>query len=160
MLVSGSYRSATTTISAGNPTIAARDAAGDLYATLFRGTATQARFADLAEKYLPDANYDIGTVVMVGGEKEITACTVGSRAIGVISENPAFMMNSELEGGIYVALKGRVPVKVKGSVLKGQKLTSGDNGVAQVSLGSADVFAISLETNNDTDVKLVECIIV
>lgn len=159
LLVSGTYRSAATTSTA--DTIVARDAASDIYANLFRGIATQARFADLAEKYLPDAEYDVGTVMMIGGEKEVTASIVGSRAIGVISSNPAFMMNSELEGGVYVALKGRVPVKVEGSVLKGQRLVAGSNGVAQVSFGThLDVFAIAIETNSDVGIKLVECVII
>lgn len=161
MLVNGSYRVATTTISAGSETIAARNSSGDIFANLFQGTATRARFADLAEKYLPDADYDTGTVVVVGGEKEITASSVGNRAIGVISANPAFMMNSELEGGVYVALKGRVPVKVDGVVVKGQKLVAGNNGTAQAAFGNnADVFAISLESNNDPGVKLIECVII
>jgi len=60
----------------------------------------------LAEKYLADAEYEIGTVMVVGGEKEVTASTAfGQRAIGVVSGSPAYMMNSELEGGTYVALK-------------------------------------------------------
>jgi len=161
LLVNGSYRAASTTISAGTETIAARTSAGDIFATLFRGTATAARFADLAEKYLPDAEYDVGTVVIVGGEKEITASTVGSRAIGVISEHPAFMMNSELEGGVYVALKGRVPVKVEGSVVKGQRLVAGNNGVAHANFGNhSDVFAIALESSNEAGIKLIECVII
>ena len=161
LLVNGSYRSATTTISAGAETIAARNSSGDIFANLFQGTATRARFADLAEKYLPDAEYDVGTVVVVGGEKEITASSVGNRAIGVISANPAFMMNSELEGGVYVALKGRVPVKVEGAISKGQKLVAGNDGVAHTSFGnSSDVFAISLETDDAAGVRLIECVII
>jgi hypothetical protein len=85
---------------------------------------------------------------------------VGFRALGAVSANPAYMMNSELEGGTYVALKGRVPVKVTGSVIKGQRLVAGAAGTAQAAMGNtADVFAIALETNNDASVKLVECVI-
>lgn len=158
--VNGTYRSATTSINAGTPTIAARDAAGDLYATLFRGTATSARFADLAEKYLADSEYDVGTVVSVGGDKEITASKYGDRAVGAVSLNPAFMMNSELEGGTYVALKGRVPVKVVGSVSKGDRLVASDNGTAtRADNADVNVFAIALESNDNSDVKLVECVI-
>jgi hypothetical protein len=70
------------------------------------------------------------------------------------------MMNSELEGGTYIALKGRVPVKVSGSVIKGQRLVAGPAGTAQAAMGNtSDVFAIALETNNDSGIKLVECII-
>lgn len=140
--------------------IVARDSAGDIEARLFRGTATAARYADLAEKYLPDAEYDVGTVVAVGGEAEVTAAQWGDRAIGVVSANPAFMMNKDLEGGIYIALKGRVPVKVTGAVKKGQRLVASNNGVAIPAVPHAnDVFAIALESNDDTGVKLIEAVI-
>ncbi len=153
-----SYRSAKTTATAN--TIAARDGSGNLIAVLFDGTATAARYADLAEKYLPDADYEPGTVVVIGGEKEITASTWGERAIGAISTNPAYMMNKDLEGGVYVALKGRVPVKVVGAVKKGQRLVASNNGTAVAAVPHAnDVFAIALESSDDSGVKLVEAII-
>jgi hypothetical protein len=151
------YRTAKTISSA--DTIAARDGAGDLEANLFRGTATAARYADLAEKYLADEEYSVGTVVVIGGEKEITASSKGQRAIGAISLNPAFMMNKDLEGGVYVALKGRVPVKVKGPVNKGDRLVADDNGIAVVVRSSADVFAIALEASESTDVELIEAVV-
>jgi hypothetical protein len=122
------------------------------------GTATSATYADLAEKYLPDADYPVGTVMTVGGEKEVTACRVYSRAIGVISENPAYMMNSELEGGVYVALKGRVPVRVVGPVEKGDELVPTEDGNAYAS-GNGKVFAIALEGKSGAEVKLVEAVI-
>ena len=125
----------------------------------FDGTSSKAKYADLAEKYLPDTNYDVGTVLMVGGEKEVTAAQTGFRAIGVVSENPAYLMNSELTDGIAVALKGRVPVKVNGSVIKGQRLVAAPNGTAQAFGNHNDTFAIALETNIESGVKLVECII-
>ena len=133
---------------------------GAVKGTFFVGTATSANYADLAEKYLADAEYEVGTVVMIGGEQEITACQPGKRAIGAVSENPAFMMNSELEGGTFVALKGRVPVKVYGMVKKGSQLIAGANGVAVVAdPNSTQIFAIALETNNEPTVKFVECLI-
>jgi hypothetical protein len=143
-------------------TVAVRTGTGDLCATVFRGTATTALFADLAEKYLADEDYSSGTVVTIGGSAEITAGNRGDRAFGVVSTNPAFRMNDGLEGGIYVALKGRVPVKVEGPVSKGDKLISGDDGVAVVLDDDADrinVFAIAVETNLEPGVKLVECVI-
>jgi len=156
--VSGTYRTASST-SAIN-TIAVRDSNGNLNANLFQGTATSANYADLAEKYLADADYEAGTVVMIGGDKEVTAGQPGFRALGAVSTNPAYMMNSELEGGTYIALKGRVPVKVDGSVIKGQRLVAGANGTAQAAYGNTgDVFAIALETNTDVGTKLVECVI-
>jgi hypothetical protein len=134
--------------------------AGAIKGTYFVGTATSANYADLAEKYLADSEYEIGTVVTIGGEKEVTASKLGDRAIGAVSGSPAYMMNSELEGGTYIALKGRVPVKVTGSVIKGQRLVAGPNGTAQSAMGNtADVFAIALESNNNTGVKLVECLV-
>lgn len=152
------YRSAMTTQTAW--TIAARDENADITARVFNGTATSARYADLAEKYLPDAEYSVGTVVMIGGEKEITACSWGKRAIGVISQNPAFMMNKDLEGGVYVALKGRVPVQVTGSIKKGQELIAADNGSAMASVHHSDrVFAIALEDNADTGIKIIEALV-
>jgi hypothetical protein len=152
------YRSAKTTKTAN--TIAARDGAGNLLANTFDGTATAAQYADLAEKYLADQNYEVGTVVAIGGEKEVTAARYGDRAIGVVSANPGFMMNKDLEGGTYIALKGRVPVKVTGSVQKGQKLVAADDGTAVAAVPHAnDVFAIALESNNNVEVKTIEALV-
>jgi len=111
----------------------------------------------LAEKYLPDAEYEPGTVVAVGGEAEITAGSYGDRALGVISTQPAYMMNKDLEGGVYVALKGRVPCKVIGTVRKGQRLVAANNGYAVAAVPHAsDVFAIALQSSDDTGVKVIE----
>ena len=122
--------------------------------------ATSAQYADLAEKYLTDQNYAAGTVVKVGGEFEVNWTYRGEKAIGVISTNPAYMMNSDLEGGQYVALKGRVPVKVIGPVRKGQRLIPDDKGVATVTKEAhPDVFAIALQDNYDQGVKLIEAVV-
>lgn len=140
------YRSAKTTKTAN--TIAARDGSGNLLANTFDGTATAAQYADLAEKYLADKQYDVGTVVCIGGEKEITAATYGDRAIGIVSGKPGFIMNSHLEGGTLVALKGRVPVKVQGTVKKGDKLVPAQNMYGAVSAANksdTDYFAIALQ---------------
>ena len=130
------------------------------YNAVFART-TSATYADLAEKYLPDAEYATGTVVMIGGEAEITACQPNARAIGAISAMPAYQMNSDLEGGVYVALKGRVPVFVTGPVRKGQDLVADVCGcaVANSPLVGGTVFAVALETNESTDIKLVEALI-
>lgn len=158
LLVQGSYRIATTL--ATSNTVAARDASGDIYANVFHGEATSAQFADLAENYLADAEYAPGTVVMIGGEKEITASKWGKRAIGAVSTNPAYLMNSELVGGTPVALKGRVPVKVIGRVKKGDELIASNDGCAAVAIPhSSGVFAVALETSEDSGVKLIEAII-
>jgi hypothetical protein len=151
------YRSAKTTKTAN--TIAARDSSGNLLANTFDGTATAAQYADLAEKYLADAEYEAGTVVVVGGNAEVTASSYGELAIGVVSANPAFMMNKDLEGGTYIALKGRVPVKVSGSVKKGDRLVAGNNGVAQEAADRLDVFAVALESSDDSGIKLIEAVV-
>jgi hypothetical protein len=157
LLVGATYRSSATTATAN--TIAARDASGDIYASLFQGTATAARYADLAEKYLADQEYEVGTVVVVGGAAEVTASSYGELAIGVVSANPAFMMNKDLEGGTYIALKGRVPVKVNGAVKKGDRLVAGDWGCAQVAADRLDIFAVALESSDDAGVKLIEAVV-
>jgi len=125
----------------------------------FNGEATRASYADLAEKFLADKEYEVGTVVMVGGTKEITASTFSKRAIGVVSEKPAYLMNNELEGGTIVALKGRVPVKVICPVQKGDKLVAHNDGTAMHSYNSSDVFAIALESKLEQGVFLVECVV-
>jgi len=153
------YRTARLTATAYS--IAARDVSGNITANIFNGTATAARYADLAEKYLADAEYEPGTVVIIGGEKEVTASTWGKRAIGVVSTNPAFMMNKDLEGGIYIALKGRVPVKVIGRIKKGEDLIAADNGCATMSVPHASgVFAVALESSDDTGVKIIEALVI
>ena len=150
----------TASIASSPKTVVARDSSQNINANLFNGTATAAQYADLAEKYLADADYEVGTVVMIGGDREVTACQTGVRALGAVSANPAFMMNKDLEGGTYVALKGRVPVKVNGPVVKGQKLVASIDGSAQAAMsGNTDVFAIALETSNEQGAKLVECVI-
>jgi hypothetical protein len=143
---------------------------GSVKGNYFVGIATSALFADLAEKYLADQDYEVGTVVVVGGDAEITACHAGDRAFGAVSANPAYMMNAGLEGGTYIALKGRVPVKIIGPVKKGDKLIAAGEGCAAearsvlrnmpISASTfPDTFAIALETNDDPGVKLVESII-
>ena len=152
------YRSAKTTKTAN--TIAARDGLGNLLANTFDGTATAAQYADLAEKYLADQEYDAGTVMIIGGEKEVTASTWGKRAIGVVSTNPAFMMNKDLEGGTYVALKGRVPVKVIGRIKKGDELIAANDGCATFAVPHANgVFAVALESSDDSGVKVIEALV-
>ena len=100
---------------------------GTVTANLFDGTATSARYADLAEKYKADDIYEPGTVVCFGGEHEVTACEKDAchSVAGVISTDPAYMMNSEADGQ-YVALCGRVPCKVVGTVNKGDLLVSSE----------------------------------
>jgi hypothetical protein len=88
----------------------------------------------LAEKYVADASYDAGTVLVFGGEHEVTISnsTDNHAVAGVVSTNPAYVMNSGCQGEhvVDLALQGRVPVKVSGHVHKGDLMVSGLNGYA------------------------------
>ena len=105
--------------------VVARDGSGNFSAGTITATATNAQYADLAEIYKADGDIEPGSVVMFGGEHEITACDVeGHHAVaGVISTDPAHLMNAEAEG-LPVALAGRVPCKVTGTVAKGDLMVS------------------------------------
>ena len=94
------------------------------YNTVF-AKATSAQYADLAEKYESDSNYEVGTVMVFGGEKEVTQSTISNdtRVAGVISEDPAYLMNDKSEGQA-IALVGKVKCKVHGVVAKGDLLTT------------------------------------
>jgi hypothetical protein len=131
--------------------------------------ATSAQYADLAEKYTTDREYEIGTVVMVNttDASEVTSVVAGFPPVGVISGSPAYLMNADSEGQA-VALKGRVPVKIVGPVSKGQVVYVDHDGLASASItGSITVttntgvttVGVALESNSDSGVKLVECIL-
>ena len=130
----------------------------NIYAVNFTGTATAAQYADLAELYLADKEYSIGTVMRVGGEKEVTQSISGCRAIGVVSESPAYLMNKDLEGGTAIALKGRVPVQVVGPIAKGDQLIPTSDGLAIAGEG-ATVFAVALEDKSGADIGKVEAVV-
>lgn len=137
----------------------------------FLGTATSALYADLAERYAADKKYEAGTVVVLGGEKEITtttdACDIN--VFGVISSDPAFRMNDKpgMDNGLnpFVALMGRVPCKVTGLVKKGDRLvTINISGVA-ASVGAAtcvEPYAIigrALESKDTEGIELIEIVV-
>ena len=88
----------------------------------------------MAEKYTADADYEPGTVLLFGGEHEVTLSTEADsfRVAGVVTTNPAYVMNNGCEGEhvATLALQGRVPVKVKGPIFKGDLLVSSANGHA------------------------------
>ena len=137
----------------------------NVHATTFTGVATSAQYADMAEIYSADADYEAGTVVKIGGDAEITMTIdhADTDVFGVISTAPAYLMNSEAEG-LPVALSGRVPVKVIGKIKKGQRLVSSDiPGVAWASMEDEyDPRAIvgrSLEDKNDGGEGTVEAVI-
>lgn len=100
---------------------------GTVYATTFSGISTEAKYADLAEYYSSDKNYEPGTVLIFGGVSETTTTTIfgDTRLAGVVSENPAHVMNNDLDGiRACIALQGRVFCKVVGRVKKGDLLTT------------------------------------
>ena len=138
-------------------TVAVRDGSGNLNAVLFQGTATSARYADLAEVYVTDQDYPTGTAMCVGGEAEATACKASCIAIGVISAEPAYLMNSDCDGQA-IGLKGRVPVRVSGVVTKGQPVYAWDNGVCTTIVSTA-LVGIALESSTDESEKLIECVL-
>ncbi len=111
----------------------------DVYATTFQGTATSAQYADLAEIYSSDKEYEPGTVVKIGGSAEVTETDSFNdpEVFGVVSTNPAYLMNSEAEG-VPVALSGRVPCKVEGRIKKGERVVSGSKPGFAKALGSND----------------------
>lgn len=140
-------------------TIALRDSSGNLTANVFSGTATTARYADLAEKYTTDVEYPTGTVVVVAldGDAECTQSFIGGQlAVGVVSAKPAFLMNKDADGQA-IALRGRVPVRVIGPILKGQSVMASPDGRAIY--GTLNPVGVALETNMEFTEKLVECVI-
>ena len=125
--------------------------------------ATSAQYADLAEIYESDSEYEVGTVVIFGGEKEITVSSMGAdpRVAGVISENPAYLMNSEVTGQA-VALQGKVPCKVQGVIKKGDMLVTHSQhpGVARKGNDpkTGTVIGKALEEYNSTEIGTINIV--
>lgn len=140
-----------------------RNSSSNIYANLFIGTATSARYADLAEKYTCDEDLAVGTVVEVSDDDyEVAPCMfeLSPSVVGVVSENPAHLMNADSEG-LPIALTGKVPVRVIGEVLKGDFLVAAGDGLARKGEPSELSFKIGLVLKTDlhSGEKLVECII-
>jgi len=139
---------------------------------IMHGTASEAYYADLAEKYtINDIEQNIvpGHVILISEDEnydgELSNEIGSNRILGVISENPAFKMNSALEEGYYVGLRGRVKCYVNGPVKKGEPLISGLNGtaVSYTLHHTPDNFGKLLGRANESidndDTKLIEIII-
>ena len=108
-----------------------------IYATAFVGVSTTAKYADLAENYQADKSYTGGTVLMFGGAQEVTLATADTTAVaGIVSTNPAHLMNGALTGSgvVALALIGRVPCNVIGPVKKGDLMISAGFGFAKASV--------------------------
>jgi len=146
-----------------NITTGASGTAGQLTGnwTLSSGSRLNATYADLAERFEADAYYDAGTVVELGGDKEITAVQyeLSEDVFGVISDTAAYLMNSGAgtnDTHPPVAMTGRVQVKVTGIVKKGDRLVSAGNGIARAAKqGEANAFnTIGRSLANKTDEHL------
>jgi len=126
---------------------------------IYQGRATSANWADLAEKYEADMEYEEGTVVAIGGDKEITKYKDGMPLAGVISFHPGVRMNvteENIEDPLFpfVALKGRVPVKIKGSATKGDYIVADDDGFGVACKiencpHSNKLIGVAIETGSD-----------
>jgi hypothetical protein len=130
--------------------------------------ASTARYADLAECYHADAVYAPGTLVRIGGQHEITEETleVSTEVMGVVSTDPAYLMNSKNSQDPYhpaVAMIGKVPVRVVGAVTKGQRLVSAGNGCARAAkpeeLNHWTVIGRALEHKYDEDESLIQAVV-
>ena len=135
---------------------------------VFYGVSTQARYADLAENYQADNKYEPGTVLVFGGENEVTISTHShdTAVAGVVSTNPAHLMNGALDGEnvVALALQGRVPCLVKGPVIKGTVLVSSDIIGTAEALNTTRfqpgcVIGKSLENIPDDSIKLIEVVV-
>ena len=155
------------TVSNASATDIAITSNADIQANIAYLTATQAQYADLAEIYESDADYEPGTVVVIGGDKEVTQCKMlqDPRVVGVVSTNPAYLMNKDANG-VAVALRGKVPCKVEGPVRKGDVLvTNVTPGTATTLTDDSPtppgfcVIGKSLETNETSGIKLINIIV-
>ena len=144
------------------------DALVDIRANVVHAVSTSAQYADVAERFEADAPMSAGAVVEVGGTAEITESTtdLSENVFGVISDQPAYAMNAAAgnnESHPYVAMTGRTPVRVTGTVNKGDRLvTSSVKGCARAvatgeSITPFNVIGRALESSTDAGIKLVNC---
>ena len=134
-----------------------------------RGTATSAKYADLAERYESDAVYTPGTLVRIGGAKEVTIEneSASTEVLGVVSSKPAHLMNSEAGDDSThppVAMIGRVPVRCTGPIAKGDRLVSAGNGCAMAAhfaspVGAGAVIGRALANKPGQEEGLVEAVV-
>jgi hypothetical protein len=130
------------------------------------GKAVQAQYADLAEMYAADEAYPAGTVVVFGGDKEITISTEShdTRVAGIVSTDPAYLMNSSLDSSnpLEIALVGRVPCQVVGTIRKGDRLVASGlypgvaTGLNKESYEPGCIIGKALEDYSSTEVGTIE----
>ena len=140
----------------------------DVRANVVHATTTSAMYADLAERYEADCDTEVGDVVILGGEAEITKCQeeLSDAVFGVISESPAFLMNAQAgnnDSHPMVALKGRVFVKLKGAGKAGDRLVSAGNAEARVATADEcnhfNVIGRIIKDKYYEETALTECVI-
>jgi hypothetical protein len=129
------------------------------------GVSSQAKYADLAEKYTSDSDYAPGTVLVFGGAQEVTVATefADTRVAGAVTTDPAYLMNAELDG-VAIALRGRIPVNVIGKVAKGDLLVTSTTPGCAVSVGNDKtygpaVFAKALNNKENDGIGQIEAVI-
>lgn len=133
-----------------------------MYATNFNGTASSARWADLAEKYFADSEYEAGTLVSFGGKNQITIATNKEMVFSVISDKPGYVLNQNDDPlSLPVVLHGMSPVKIVGPVMKHQYIElSYMPGVAiATNIKTPNTVGRALESNEGNEIKLVNCYI-
>ena len=140
----------------------------DIRANVVHATSTSAQYADLAERYATDTPLDIGDVVKLGGSEEVTLCdeAISDKVFGVVSESPAFLMNSEAgdnQTHPMIALKGRVLVKLQGTAQPGDRIVSAGNGEAMVAriddCTAFNVLGRVIKHKYNEETALTECVI-
>jgi hypothetical protein len=140
----------------------------DIRANVVHATSTSAQYADLAERYATDTEVEVGDVVMLGGTAEITKCNdeLSDAVFGVVSESPAFLMNSQAgndDTHPMIALKGRVFVKVTGTGQAGDRLVSAGNGEARVAdmeeCTAFNTLGRLIKAKYNVETALTECVI-
>ena len=144
--------------------VVARDGSGNFAAGTITATATNAQYADLAEIYgADDMTIEPGSVVMFGGENEVTECDVDSShaVAGVISTDPAHLMNVDARG-LPVALAGRVPCKVTGPVSKGDLMVSSEvpgHAKADNNASAGRIIGKAIESKEGDDNGVIEVLV-
>ena len=140
----------------------------DIRANIVHATSTTAMYADLAERYETDGPVEVGDVVILGGQAEITMCQqeLSDAVFGVVSESPAFLMNAGAgnnDSHPMIALKGRVMVKLTGTGQAGDRVVSAGNGEARIAdleeCTAFNTLGRLLKDKYNEQTALTECVI-